>query len=128
MAAAAPTMLSRLGLSAAPNVIVRPYADITTAGDVTLPSVDFSTWRFDGQPADISIRATGTINVAGTLSDGFTNAAGFLDVMTGPSARISLVAGANLQSASATAVISGAAADLDLDAGPSFAPAPGTSS
>jgi hypothetical protein len=116
MSAARSNILSTLGVATLSNVVVRPYADLTSDGNLTLPSVNFSSWRFDGQPADISIRATGTLTVAGTLSDGFTSS-GPLNVMTSPSARISLVAGANLGSASATAVMDGAAADLDLDAG-----------
>ncbi len=116
MAAAQPNIVGRLGVQSASNVVVRPYADITAEGSVLLPSMDFSTWRFDGQPADISIRSTGSLTVAGILSDGFDRSSGFLDVQTGPSARISLIAGANLQSASATAVLVGSAADLDLNA------------
>jgi len=117
MTSARPTILNDLGLSSASNVVVRPYVDMTTQGNLTLPSIDFSSWRFDGQPADISIRATGSLTVAGTVSDGFSTSSGFLDVMNSASARISLVAGANLASASATAVAGGAAADLDLNAG-----------
>ena len=117
MAGVQPTVTSRLGLGGAANVVVRPYADITSAGDLTLSGIDFSTWRFNGQPADISIRAGGSLTVNGTVSDGFSNSAGFLDVMDSPSARISLVAGANFNSASATAVTQGAAADLTLSAG-----------
>jgi filamentous hemagglutinin len=118
MSTAGPTMLAGLGVAGTPNVVVRPYVDMTASGDLTLPGVDFSTWRFNGQPADISIRSTGNLTVAGTLSDGFSTSSGFLDVLPdGDSARISLVAGANLDSASATAVVTGAAADLDLGPG-----------
>lgn len=118
MASAQSTIASRLDVAANPNVVIRPYADITANGNLTLPSVDFSTWRFGGQPADISIRATGSITVAGTLSDGFAmnSDTGSIDVMaSGASARISLVAGANLNSASATSVVDGAAANLMLN-------------
>ena len=118
MAAASPNILSRLGVASTPNVVLRPYVDMTTSGDLTLSSMDFSTWRFDGQPADIAFRAGGNLTVAGTVSDGFTSSAGFLDVQqSGASARISLVAGANFGSASATSVLSGQAADLDLAPG-----------
>ena len=117
MAAASPNIESRLGLGSTPNVVLRPYLDLTASGDLTLPSVNFASWRFAGQPADISIRSSGSLTVAGTLTDGFTMSRGYLDVITGPSARISLVAGANLSSASATSVAAGSAADLDLAAG-----------
>ncbi len=121
MSAARPAILARLFGSTPPsNVVVRPYADITTAdtspaGILALPSVDFSTWRFAGQPADISIRAGGTLTVAGTVSDGFAinPSTSAIDVIGGDSASISLVAGADFTSASATSV-SGASADLAL--------------
>ena len=121
MTSASQGLESRLALSAIPNVVLRPYVDVTTTGDLTLPSIEFNTWRFNGQPADISIRAAGTLTVTGTISDGFNDNCGscsFLDVQaSGASARISLVAGANLGSASSTAVLTGAAADLDLGQG-----------
>jgi filamentous hemagglutinin len=120
MSSAQGAITSRLDVADASNVVVRPYADITANGNLTLPSVDFSNWRFDGQPADISIRATGSITVEGTLSDGFAMNpnTGSIDVMaSGSSAGISLVAGANLGSASATGVVNGATANLMLNPG-----------
>jgi filamentous hemagglutinin len=118
MSSAQGGIATRLGTAAAPNVVLRPYADITANGNLTLPSVNFNTWRFGGQAADISIRATGSITVAGTLSDGFaTNPdTDSIDVQaSGSSSGISLVAGANLGSASATGVVRGAAADLTVN-------------
>ena len=117
MSAASPTLLSRLGLTAANNVVLRPFADLTATSDLTLGSVDFSSWRFSGQPADVSIRTPGSISVTGTLSDGFSEASGFLDAGSTASGRISLVAGANLNSASSTALLTGSVSDLDLAAG-----------
>ncbi|MBS0379233.1 MAG: filamentous hemagglutinin family protein [Proteobacteria bacterium] len=118
MTAASPGILSRLGVASAPNVVLRPYVDLTTQGDLTLSGVDFSSWRFGGQPADVSIRSTGNLTLTGTISDGFNTGGGFLDVQSsGGSARISLVAGANLASASSTAVVNGAAVDLTLQSG-----------
>lgn len=117
MTAAQPNILNRLGLGSISNVAVRPYADITTPGSLSLPSVDFGLWRFAGQPADISIRAGGALTLTGTLSDGFNTSAGYLDVQSTPSANLSLVAGANFSSASDTAVNASSASDLNLNAG-----------
>jgi filamentous hemagglutinin family protein len=115
MAAASPVITARLG-GGASNVVVRPYADLTSPGAVTLSSYDFSTWRFTGQPPDVSIRAGGAITVSGTLSDGFNDSQGFPDILSGPSASLSLVAGADLSSASARAVTANGS-DLTLAPG-----------
>jgi filamentous hemagglutinin family protein len=126
VAALTPGLTARLGNP--PNAIIQPFIDMTFQGDVTLPSVDFSSaaddpWRFNGAPADIAIRATGNVTVNGTLSDGFTSVAGFppstnsLDLLTDLSSSIRLVAGADLGAASVNAVLPAGSASLTLDPG-----------
>ena len=120
--AAKPAIQNRLGVSLGGQIQLRPYADLTRIGDLTLSSLDYGSagglWRFGGQPGVVSIRATGNINVAGIQSDGFqavnTDLGPALDILaTANSGKYStsfnLVAGADLSSASnkATALNSG---------------------
>lgn len=122
-------ILNRLGLNGVGNVVLRPYADITRQGDITLADpIDFSLWRFAGQPATVSIRATGNLTIdgslnidkSGTLSDGFkqvdTNLGPALELL-GTSSAFNLVAGADLSSASMQAYQRGNNSDLSLSNG-----------
>ena len=104
MAQAGPNIASRFAAVSAP-LIVRPTAQILSQGDVTLNSIDLSAWRVgtDGQPIDLTVRAAGSLSISGTLSDGFGSfTAGnstYTDLLGGPSASMSFVAGANLSAA-----------------------------
>jgi filamentous hemagglutinin family protein len=125
------TALTRLGLNTASNVYFRPYADITRSGDLTLPDLYLDNsassanalWRFAGQPAVISIRASGNLTVTGTISDGFTaatSAAGpTVDLLNTPasgsySTSLNFVAGADLGAAVNTATTRNGAGDFVL--------------
>jgi len=125
MATAPATILGRLGLAAASNVVMRPSLDLTQAsGDLTLGAIDLTTWRFGGQAADITFRARGNITLTGTISDGFSVAAandntcpGCIDLLSGPASGLGFVAGADFSSVRRGATVSSAAADLTLNAG-----------
>jgi filamentous hemagglutinin family protein len=124
MTTAAPAIATRLGLTSRSNVALQPFLDVTAAGILTLPTLDLSTasWRFAGEPGILSVRATGSITVTGTLSDGFLaldtgTGVSSLDLVNGPSTGLNIVAGAALNSASMSATLSSAAADLTLAAG-----------
>lgn len=110
---------NRLGVAGMSTVALRPYADITRIGDLTLPTVDYGVsnalWRFDGQPAAVSIRATGNLTVAGTQSDGFINTASGLNISDGQSIALSLVAGADLTSADYKATVLDSGKDIVLN-------------
>jgi hypothetical protein len=109
----------RFNLDNLSNVVIRPYADITQVGDLSLSSKDYSSWRFGSneQPAEISIRATGNINLNGLQGDGFTGTGNELDILDQESASFNLVAGADLTSASNRAVVLGSDKDLILSDG-----------
>ena len=122
--------IARLGIGAPghTNVTVSPYVDITSDGDLTVgDSVDFNTtaWRFNGQPATIALRASGNLEISGTLSDGFalvnptprTASSAYLNPIAGPSSAFTLVAGADLTSASKTSVRDPSAGNLTVDPG-----------
>ncbi|MEP7242113.1 MAG: filamentous hemagglutinin family protein [Gammaproteobacteria bacterium] len=98
-------------------VTVLPGIDVRHDGDLTLGSLDLSTWRFGTDaaiPAALTVRATGNITVAGTISDGVDASGAGLDLLPGQSATIRLAAGANLSGADPTAVRYGATSDLKL--------------
>jgi filamentous hemagglutinin family protein len=119
---AAPAALGRLGLAAAPNASFSPYLQLTAAGDLTLGSLDLTSWRFGGSPATLAFEASGSLTVNGTINDGFgTTRAGLhsnLDLLPGPSSTLAFVAGADLTAATARPVDSViAGADLVLAPG-----------
>jgi len=127
IATAKPAMLTRLGLNSANNIYVRPYADVTSNSNVTVSSLDFGSsanlWRFDGQPAVMSIRATGNLTIAGALNDGVTavdtEIGPGLDILDTPqsgkySTSFNFVAGADLNSASNKAVVTNSGKDVVL--------------
>jgi filamentous hemagglutinin family protein len=132
MALVSPNLLARIPQLSASNVALRPFVDIAAPGDLQLPSLDFSAFRFNGQPADVEFRASGNLVVDGTVSDGFrtvTTVTGprmtssYLDLALCaggsicPSTSFTLVAGADFGSADAAATVAGAAADLQFAAG-----------
>lgn len=132
MAAVSPNLIARIPQLAASNVTLRPFVDITTPGDLQLPSLNFGAFRFNGQPADVEFRAGGNVVVDGTVSDGFRT----VTVKTGPrtsasytdlatcaagstcdSTSFTLVAGADFTSADTAATLAGAPADLTFAGG-----------
>jgi filamentous hemagglutinin len=120
MGAAAPTIASRLNPGASTAIVIRPIAELDSNGPVSLSqTLDLTTWRFDGQPVDLTLRGAGSITVNGTISDGFVATRNSLNrptvgLMSGPSSSIHLVAGADLSSADTLALAPNSAADLTL--------------
>jgi filamentous hemagglutinin len=86
--------------------------------------VDLSTYSDPGyyrsgqapQVIDLSVRAAGSININGTISDGFVTDpnTGLLTLSNTPSASLSLVAGADLSSANPLSVLRNSSANLTL--------------
>ena len=133
LAVAGPNIAARLGSQSAAPMMIEAGVEIVAAGSLTLPALDLSpsvngaspglNWRFyNAAPADLTVRAGGDIEVAGTLSDGFdsTTLRGSTQptLMFGPSSSIRLVAGADLSSANPLSVISPqGVGNLTIDSG-----------
>jgi filamentous hemagglutinin family protein len=124
MGAAPTNLLNRLGLGTASNASVLPYVDMSYTGDLTLPALNLSTWRFNAAPVALAVRATGNIVVAGAITDGLVatptvpgSKTTYLGPMAGQSASITLVAGADLSGAAMEGVVAGSTADLTLQPG-----------
>lgn len=91
------------------NVSVLPGIEIQSAGDLTLATNwDLSTWRFNGAPGILTLRAGGNLFVQKSLSDGFngvTGAAAFvLPSQPDQSWSYRLVAGADLRASNLMAI------------------------
>jgi filamentous hemagglutinin len=98
---------SQLTAAALPALEIRPAVDIVSSGALTITAApDFSSWRYNNQPVDLTVRAAGALTVSSTLSDGLATASGnesnpITVLATGPngtiydSADIRLVAGAD---------------------------------
>ena len=68
-----------------------------------------------GNIVDLTVRAAGSINISGTISDGYTTGAGNLEVAAGTaSGTLSFVAGANTNSADPLATLASSSAGLTL--------------
>src|ERR1700730_9743611 len=124
MTTAAQNIGGRLGVNGAP-LMIEAGVELIAPGSLTLqsadgvsPSLDLSSWRFNGAPVDLSLRAAGDVMVANTVSDGFASAT--LHNLTQPillpglSSSIHLVAGADLTSANPLEVIAGGNGSLTL--------------
>jgi hypothetical protein len=91
-------------------VAVRPGIDLFTDGDLLLDTgeyngftrsqLDLATWRFGGEAASIAFHATGSIEIAGTINDGFQTVGSAanqrLDLLAGNSSSLFFDAGADL--------------------------------
>jgi filamentous hemagglutinin len=123
MSAAGPAISSRLNASGALPLALRPAVDLTAAGNLTFSDpLDLSSWRYAGQPADLTVRAAGSISIDNVVSDGFS--AGFtslgnpsVELGSGPSASLRFVAGAAGQSPNPLGLNAGSDADLTLASG-----------
>ena len=119
MSAAAGAIPTRLAASV--PLVVEPAVELQSAGAVSVTDpLDLSAWRFNGQPVDLLVRASGSVTVAGSISDGQQQGIfgpGSFDLLPGPSSSIGLIAGADLTSADPRAVMAGLPADLTIDAG-----------
>jgi filamentous hemagglutinin len=127
MNAAAPSLAAALNPNGVLPLQVRAAVDVVQNGNLTVstgPTFSTSSWRFNGEPVDLTIRATGDLTLAGTLSDGFTTsgtgAKQVTVLSTTPdydSASFRLVAGADTNSPNPLAVVDGSAATLQLGSG-----------
>jgi filamentous hemagglutinin len=91
------------------NVTIVPGILIKSAGDLTLGTPwDLSTWRFNGAPGILTLRAAGNLLIENSLSDGFdgvTGASAFvLPSVPDRSWSYRLIAGADLSSSNLLAV------------------------
>lgn len=71
-------MRAALGLPAdgSGNWHVRPHVDVRSAGNLTMAATDLSAFTYAGgtEAGTLTVRAAGTLNVTGTVSDGFGRA------------------------------------------------------
>jgi filamentous hemagglutinin len=125
MNAATPTINARLNPLGSANVAIQAGVEIRQTGDFTLnQALDFyqNPWTANGAPIDLTIRATGNVNINASVSDGFQTVTGSrgtqLTQLTGETSSASLrfVAGADLQSANPLAINEAASADFVLAA------------
>jgi filamentous hemagglutinin len=116
---------SRLGAPASTQLVIEPAVELDTAGAVTGNDfLDLSTWRFGSNgttPVDLTVRAQGSVELSSSIADGQMpgqNAVGnSIDLLSGSSSSITLVAGADLTSAKPTSTMAAFASDLILDQG-----------
>jgi hypothetical protein len=129
-AVAAGKISDRLGRNGSLALTVEPGVELQGTGDVTLGDLDLSQWRFGPQntsgvsvlPPVLTVRTTGSINLTGVISDGVVGSGTTLnlpqcDATACPyalSASVRLTAGADMGSADPTAVLRGAAGDLNF--------------
>jgi filamentous hemagglutinin family protein len=127
MTLAGPAISARLGSNLGAPLTIEPGVEIIADGALNLPALDLAptatgaNWRFNGAPADLTIRAAGDISVSNTISDGFDTAmvAGVAQpiLMSQASSSIRLVAGADLSSANPLDVVTGGSGSLALGPG-----------
>ncbi len=115
---------ARLNPSGSLPMMIRPALDLEQSGSLSLAnSLDLSTWRFGGQPVDLSFRVGGSITVGGTISDGFSVSAGdvftpsVISMLPGSSSSIRFIAGADQSSVNPFATLAAGKADLTLNPG-----------
>jgi filamentous hemagglutinin family protein len=122
LTAAAPTIAARLTSSGATPIAVQTGIELQDAnpGDaLALSSLDLSQYSTQGQVINVAVRAAGSINIDGTISDGFTTSSvgggAAATVLTNlPSGSLAFVAGADLSSADPLSVLVNSAAALTL--------------
>ncbi len=124
MAGAATNIQNRLNSGGTVPLYVRPAVDIVEDGDLTLnTALDLSTWQhFNGQPVDLTFRASGTLTVHANITDGFQTIQDGLGndtiglMSNYASADLRLVGGADINSANPLATGSNRAANVVLGA------------
>jgi filamentous hemagglutinin len=126
MATAAPLIAAQYTPSGGTPLVIEPGVEIiATSGALTIassdgvsPALDLSTWRYNGAPVDFTVRATGDITVANSITDGFIDAQvghGTQSVLLpGASSSIRLIAGADLASANPLQTVTGGSGDLTI--------------
>jgi filamentous hemagglutinin family protein len=101
----ASTIAARLGESANPAFSVEAAVELRNTGDMTVVDPwDLSTFRPNGLPGELTLRAAGNLNIENTLSDGMSDN-GTLTPLSGPSWSYRLTAGADLSSANPDATL-----------------------
>lgn len=107
----------------AKNFFIRPAVDVVQSGDLVLDNApDFSTWQFNGQPVDLTFRATGNLTVSASMMDGFAAMSmpprgTTLGLMSNyASMDFRFISGADIGSSNPLATVHGAAADLTIAA------------
>jgi filamentous hemagglutinin family protein len=106
-ATTAGTIATRLGESANPAFGVEAAIELRSAGDMTVADPwDLSTFRPNGLPGELTLRAAGNLNIDNTLSDGIP--IGTPLPLAGPSWSYRLTAGADLGSANPDATLAAA--------------------
>jgi len=120
-AVAAPAIRARLAVPEGTLLHVQPGIELRHEGNLSVSALELSSFRFDGEPGALTVRATGAIDVSGVVSDGFLRTgAGAnvrVDLLPGRSATVRLIAGSSLASADPTAVARDSASDLTIGAG-----------
>ncbi|HEY0747555.1 MAG TPA: filamentous hemagglutinin N-terminal domain-containing protein, partial [Steroidobacteraceae bacterium] len=123
MSAAGSVISSRLNASSTLPLVIRPAVDVEATGNLTLAdSLDLSSWRYSGQPIDLTVRAAGSISIESVVSDGFVPGVTALgnpsvELNAGASSSLRFVAGARAQSPNQLGVNVGSNADLILSNG-----------
>jgi filamentous hemagglutinin family protein len=106
----ASNVATRLGQSGNPVFGVEAAVELRSTGDMTVSDPwDLSTFRPNGLPGELTLRAAGNLDIASTLSDGISNSTGTLLPLPGPSWSYRLTAGADLGSANPDATLPQAA-------------------
>lgn len=97
-----------------PGVRLRPGIEIRGTNDLALTSDwNLVSWRFDGEPGVLTLRAAGNLNLNGSLNDGFTSTGRLLG--SGDSWSYRLTAGADTASADPLAVLDAGKLAVDGD-------------
>ncbi|HTU66636.1 MAG TPA: filamentous hemagglutinin family protein [Steroidobacteraceae bacterium] len=103
---------------------VSPGLEFQSERDLAISAMDFSSWRFNGEPAEITFRTTGSIQIANAGTNAFFGD-GFTTVGVGTTARndlradrsttLRLIAGADLSAANTETTARDSASDLTLN-------------
>lgn len=122
--ASAANIRNRVQVNGGPTISLEPGVELRHTGDLTLGAlgangaIDLASWRFTTDPtpdaaqtaAAITVRATGSITVANTISDGFqtigTGTTARLQLLDSPSATLRFAAGSSLTGANPLALAS----------------------
>jgi filamentous hemagglutinin family protein len=120
LSAAAPAIAARLTASSDTPVAVQAgieLQDVNEGDTLSLPSIDLAPYSTQGQVIDVAVRAAGSINIGGTISDGFSagTGGGNATLLTNlQSGSLNFVAGADLSSANPSSVLANSTASLTL--------------
>jgi filamentous hemagglutinin len=114
LSSASPVIAARLSSPSLTPIAVQAGVEIKDSNlsdSLTLPPLDLSSYSQQGQVIDLTVRAAGSINLSGTISDGIVNGALYQTMSSGS---LRFTAGADLGSANPLAVVAHSGADLTL--------------